>query len=272
MVSSQQRNMSYQEFKNKIVSIARLSPRDVDFTRTINELGYAIYIVYPNGTRRHVDVTSALIDANSMREQILSNIGSEVFINNLANRLINRYSYGLNTRSTPAPLTPGPVTPGPVTPTTVTPSRVRPSTVTAESTLPSLPQSPPQLPRQQATLNTFSIHNNQSSPQSVSEPALDNSFEQSNTTAPVSSTSSLIRNLNDAFSQPDGGNVNYNVHNKIKHKRINKNTKSKHKNTKSKHKNTKSKHKNTKSKRKNTKSKRKNTKSKRKNAKSKHNK
>ena len=46
MVSSQQRNMSYQEFKNKIVSIARLSPRDVDFTRTINELGYAIYIVY----------------------------------------------------------------------------------------------------------------------------------------------------------------------------------------------------------------------------------
>tara|TARA_B100000482_G_scaffold189348_1_gene170673 strand:- start:504 stop:1025 length:522 start_codon:yes stop_codon:yes gene_type:complete len=57
--------ITYQEFKNKMVSISNLSSNDVHYQQMMNTLENIKYITYPDGSEKRVNVKEALKSAHA---------------------------------------------------------------------------------------------------------------------------------------------------------------------------------------------------------------
>lgn len=93
--------MTYQEFKNKMVSVARLSPNDVDFEKILNELRYVKQVTsVPDGnniTTKNVNVDDALREANDeFRHYDHHPIDNPSNVTELANSLIYQHGWGID--------------------------------------------------------------------------------------------------------------------------------------------------------------------------------
>ena len=93
--------ITYQEFKNKMVSVARLSPNDVDFEKILNELRNVKQVTsVPDGdniTTRNVNVADALREANDeFRHYDHHPIDNPSNVTELANSLIYQHGWGID--------------------------------------------------------------------------------------------------------------------------------------------------------------------------------
>ena len=91
--------ITYQEFMNKMVSIARLSPNDVDFVKILNELRNVKKVTsVPDGdniTTKNVHVDNALREANDeFRNYPHHSSDNTSDVRELANSLIYQHGWG----------------------------------------------------------------------------------------------------------------------------------------------------------------------------------
>ena len=93
--------ITYQEFKNKMVSVARLSPNDVDLEKILNELRNVKQVTsVPDGdniTTKNVNVDDALREANDeFRNYPHHSSDNTSNVTELANSLIYQHGWGID--------------------------------------------------------------------------------------------------------------------------------------------------------------------------------
>jgi hypothetical protein len=93
--------ITYQEFMNKMVSVARLSPNDVDFEKILNELRNVKQVTsVPDGdniTTKNVNVDDALREANyEFRNYPHHSSDNTSDVTELANSLIYQHGWGIH--------------------------------------------------------------------------------------------------------------------------------------------------------------------------------